>query len=167
MTISPGLTQGSWFNSLKVQLEQPFTVVRTSSGFEPLSVPKSESNYVTNLRRSFLSQLQLDMNLLSNMIGPGQTFLEAEESSFLGKCPTSYTVRQLTDPEVTELKLKWKSEDRGPRPSYNERLLKFIQLHFIRNPRNCAKYLSAMKDTKFIALLGIILGLGTMGSLGK
>ncbi len=76
---------------------------------EKFFVEKSESNFVSNIRRSFLSQIQLDFSEFENL--KDFYFFENHETSILGKCTAAYSVHPMTKTEATESENEWNTEN--------------------------------------------------------
>ena len=100
-------------------LEAPVLVHLKRGLVEDFFVAKDEPIAVTNIKRSLLSQLQLDVSGAQRVSGSqkvevGQTqggYHKVIEESVLGKCHTIYSILPLTQARVVELEAAWKVEE--------------------------------------------------------
>ena len=118
---------------LKVQLEKPFLVNLKRGVVESFFVEASEPQSITNIKRSFLAQIQLDITgsrqdeIDSNSVQQQQqnqlqedapfvskemTFFTTREESLLGDCQTSYSIHELPKYRALELEQEWKEEEK-------------------------------------------------------
>ena len=107
----------------KQLLETPFKVQLKKGLVEKFSILPNEHVAVTNIKRSLLAQLQLDVSqahlheLESNRINVGAPidvtlpYYSVIEQSLLGRCRTNYNVNQLTEARALELEQEWKKEE--------------------------------------------------------
>ena len=99
------------FSRFIEELEKPFLVEQNFGKFSKILVDKLESNFVTNLRNSFLSQIQIsDFAKFENKTS-GFEFFDIEESSVLGKCTYSYSYHPLNEQEVVDTERLWRSQE--------------------------------------------------------
>ena len=122
-------------SQLKSQLETPFLVHMKRGVVESFFVEANEPQSITNIKRSFLSQIQLDLSasrrneIQSNHVQQqnGQdnnneemplesnkdvTYFTTREESLLGDCQTSYTVHELPKYKSIELEQHWQNEEK-------------------------------------------------------
>ncbi len=116
---------------LKSYLEKPFLVHMKRGVVENFFVEESEPSTITNIKRSFLSQIQLDITgsrrseIESNHIEQRNeaedsnvetpkdiTYFTTREESLLGDCQTSYNVHELPKYMSLELEQEWKEEEK-------------------------------------------------------
>ena len=107
----------------KQLLETPFKVQLKKGLVEKFSILPNEHVAVTNIKRSLLAQLQLDVTQAqlhetqSNLITVGapidvtMPYYSVIEQSLLGRCRTNYNVNLLTEARAMELEEKWKKEE--------------------------------------------------------
>jgi len=129
-----GVQEAEIPHHLKAFLESPFLVHMKRGVVENFYVEASEPQSVTNIKRSFLAQIQLDItgsrrnevdsnnvqqqNQLeeNNAETPLEsnediTYFTTREESLLGDCQTSYTIHQLPKYRSLELEQQWKNEE--------------------------------------------------------
>ena len=96
-------------------LEQPFLVDLKRGLVTGFYVLPNEPEAITNIKRSILSQLQLDVSgsqLINQSSGSlMQSPHEVMEQSVGGKCQTMYNVVRMTPASVIELERKWENEE--------------------------------------------------------
>ena len=104
-------------------LEEPMLVHLKKGLVQSFFVARDEPVAVTNIKRSLLAQLQLDISgsqvseTESNMIGSGAPaevkipFYSVLEGSLHGKCRTMYNVNPLTNARAIELEQLWEKEE--------------------------------------------------------
>jgi len=103
-------------------LLEPFLVRMKSGVVESLLVSKTEPASVTNIKKSILSQIQLDIagtrRIESNHIqmpvseGIEQiSYFTTMEESIQGECLTEYTVHRLPQWKINELEEAWRMEE--------------------------------------------------------
>ena len=130
-----GVQESEVPSHLKSYLEKPFLVHLKRGVVENFFVEESEPSTITNIKRSFLSQIQLDItgsrrseiesNHIeqqngdedSNVETPFEsnrdiTYFTTREESLLGDCQTSYTVHELPKYRSLELEQEWKEEEK-------------------------------------------------------
>ena len=106
----------------KEHLETPFIVYLKNGVVETFSVGKNEPLAVTNLKKSVLSQINLDIlgtrrpeietNLIrSSLPVEGEVFFTTYEESLQGECLTEYTVHKLPQWRISELEENWIVEE--------------------------------------------------------
>ena len=102
------------------QLEEPVLVHLKRGLVENFFVSRDESVAVTNIKRSVLSQLQLDVSgsqrvesAVSQMFHNQQAYHKTVEESVLGKCHTMYNIIPMTQTRVMELERAWLAEERA------------------------------------------------------
>lgn len=118
---------------LKSFLEKPMVVHMKRGIVESFFVEADEPTSITNIKRAFLSQIQLDITasrrseIESNHVEvqggledrdiqtpleevEGVTYFTTREETLLGDCQTSYTVHQLPKYRSIELEEQWKQE---------------------------------------------------------
>ena len=107
----------------KKHLETPILVHLKRGLVEEFFVARDEPTSVTNLKRSLLSQLQLDVSgsqqvggeitqgLAKSIVSGRQAYHKVLEESVLGRCYTMYTVVPLTTARVMELERSWYDEE--------------------------------------------------------
>merc|ERR1712061_642982 len=103
--------------------ETPILVHLKRGLVEEFFVARDEPTSVTNLKRSLLSQLQLDVSgsqqvggeitqgLAKSIVSGRQAYHKVLEESVLGRCYTMYTVVPLTTARVMELERSWYDEE--------------------------------------------------------
>ena len=96
-------------------LEKPFLVDLKKGLVTGFHVPQNEPESITNIKRSLLSQLQLDVSS-SQMMDPNHGSLEQAphnvmEQSVGGECQTMYNVVRMTPARVMELEREWEKEE--------------------------------------------------------
>jgi len=122
---------------IRKYLESPFAVHHKRGLVQKFFVDRNEPVFVSNIKRSFLSQIQLDISgarrneIQSNHI-PLEDGLEAEsdrvptpvqadskmtyfttsEETVLGDCQTSYMIHPLPKYQAQELEQEWKEEEK-------------------------------------------------------
>ena len=111
----------------KQLLETPFKVELKKGLVEKFSILPNEHVAVTNIKRSLLAQLQLDVSqahlheLESNRINVGAPtdvtlpYYSVIEQSLLGRCRTNYNVNSLTEARALELEQEWQKEEKMAR----------------------------------------------------
>jgi len=115
---------------LKNHLETPFLVHMKRGVVESFFVEASEPQSITNIKRSFLSQIQLDITgtrrneIQSNNVQQDNndevplesnediTYFTTREESLHGDCQTSYTIHQLPKYRSLELEQQWQKEEK-------------------------------------------------------
>ena len=130
-----GIQESEIPSNLKIHLEKPFMVHMKRGVVENFFVEASEPTSITNIKRSFLSQIQLDITgsrrpeIESNHIGQQNrldderdntpfesnkdiTYFTTTEESLLGDCETSYSVHELPKYRSLELEQEWKEEEK-------------------------------------------------------
>ena len=123
-----GPRSGSFSQALpqefKKHLETPVLVHLKRGLVEEFFVARDEPTSVTNLKRSLLSQLQLDVLgsqqvgseatqvSLKSYVNGRQSYHKVLEESVLGKCYTMYTVVPLTTSRAMELERSWYDEEK-------------------------------------------------------
>ena len=110
-----GANSGSLHESFppefKKHLETPVLVNLKRGVVEEFFVAQDEPVSVTNIKRSLLSQLQLDISGSQQVIGRQGSYHKVLEESLLGKCYTMYNVIPLTPARVMELERSWYDEE--------------------------------------------------------
>ena len=120
---------------LKNHLETPFLVHMKRGVVESFFVEAAEPQSITNIKRSFLSQIQLDITgarrneIQSNNVQQQNglednndevplesnediTYFTTREESLHGDCQTSYTIHQLPKYRSLELEQQWQKEEK-------------------------------------------------------
>ena len=120
---------------LKNHLETPFLVHMKRGVVESFFVEAAEPQSITNIKRSFLSQIQLDITgarrneIQSNNVQKQNghednndevplesnediTYFTTREESLHGDCQTSYTIHQLPKYRSLELEQQWQKEEK-------------------------------------------------------
>ena len=104
-------------------LTEPFVAHLKAGMVESLLVSKNEPASITNIKKSVLSQLQMDVTgsrkVESNHIqlpvgeeGAEQvSFFTTKEESVQGECLTEYTIHKLPQWKVYELESAWRAEE--------------------------------------------------------
>ena len=105
---NPGLTDSLIPDGIKDHLEKPFLVHIKNGMVLRFYVDKTEPNFITNIRRSFLSQIQLDFSKIQGF--EDFSIFDNQESSIMGNCKSSYSVNPISKSESLELENKWKEE---------------------------------------------------------
>lgn len=119
-------------------LQEPFLAHLKSGVVQSFQVSKEEPSAVTNIKRSFLAQLQLDVSgsqrsqIESNHIQlptlmeselksghQGMTYFFTNEESVHGKCRTSYAINKIPEYKVKELEGQWQQEENEIREEYS------------------------------------------------
>merc|ERR1719167_1491798 len=95
----------------KRHLETPILVNLKRGVVEEFFVAQDEPMSVTNIKRSLLSQLQLDISGSQQSICRQGSYHKVLEESVLGKCYTMYNVIPLTPARVMELERSWYDEE--------------------------------------------------------
>ena len=95
----------------KKHLETPVLVHLKRGVVQEFFVTRDEPVSVTNLKRSLLSQLQLDISGPHQMYGRQGSYHKVLEESVLGRCDTIYNVIPLTAARVIELERSWHDEE--------------------------------------------------------
>ena len=95
----------------KKHLETPILVNLKRGVVEEFFVAQDEPMSVTNIKRSLLSQLQLDISGSQQTISRQGSYHKVLEESVLGKCYTMYNVIPLTPARVIELERSWYEEE--------------------------------------------------------
>ena len=95
----------------KRHLETPISVNLKRGVVEEFFVAQDEPMSVTNIKRSLLSQLQLDISGSQQSISRQGSYHKVLEESILGKCYTMYNVIPLTPARVMELERSWYDEE--------------------------------------------------------
>merc|ERR1719167_1638719 len=98
----------------KRHLETPILVNLKRGVVEEFFVAQNEPMSVTNIKRSLLSQLQLDISGSKQAISRQGSYHKVLEESVLGKCYTMYNVIPLTPARVMELERSWYEEESMP-----------------------------------------------------
>lgn len=98
-------------SEFKQHLESPILVHVKRGVVEEFFVSQDEPISVTNLKRSVLSQLQLDISKSQQLNGRQGSYHKVLEESVLGKCYTMYNVIPLTPARVMELERSWYEEE--------------------------------------------------------
>merc|ERR1719283_715945 len=110
-----GANSGSLHESFppefKKHLETPVLVNLKRGVVEEFFVAQDEPVSVTNIKRSLLSQLQLDISGSQQSISRQGSYHKVLEESILGKCYTMYNVIPLTPARVMELERSWYDEE--------------------------------------------------------
>jgi hypothetical protein len=121
-----GVQEAEIPSELKNQLEKPFLVHMKRGVVESFFVESSEPQSITNIKRSFLAQIQLDITgsrmseIDSNDVEDEETPLESNEDvtyfttreeSLHGDCQTSYTIHELPKYRSLELEQQWQKEE--------------------------------------------------------
>merc|ERR1712142_109323 len=90
---------------MKSWLETPFTIFHKRGIVEKIQVEKSEPEFIVNLKKALVSQLQFDLSEAKlegaetgRELEPIPTF-KVNETTILGECETIYTISKL--PEMT------------------------------------------------------------------
>ena len=100
-------------------LEAPMEVHIKRGLVENFFVPHDEPVAITNIKRSLLSQLQLDVSssqlIESNAMNLGHGSHKVVEQSIHGKCQTMYNINQMTPARILELEKKWEDEETNAR----------------------------------------------------
>jgi len=105
---NPGLEDSIIPDRIKDYLEKPFLVYIKNGLVDRFYVDKFEPNFITNIRRSFLSQIQLEFSKIQSF--DDFSIFENEESSILGNCKSSYSLNPMTKAESIELETEWREE---------------------------------------------------------
>ena len=95
----------------KRHLEAPVSVHLKRGVVVEFFVSRDEPISVTNLKRSVLSQLQLDISGSQQVPNHQGSYHKVLEESVLGKCYTMYNVIPLTPARVMELERSWYEEE--------------------------------------------------------
>jgi len=100
-------------------LQEPIEVHIKRGLVENFFVPQDEPVAITNIKRSLLSQLQLDVSG-SQLIEPNPMNLshgshKVVEQSIHGKCQTMYNINPMPPARVVELEKKWEEEELNAR----------------------------------------------------
>merc|ERR1719334_766806 len=95
----------------KRHLETPILVNLKRGVVEEFFVAQDEPTSVTNIKRSLLSQLQMDISRSQQAISRQGSYHKVLEESVLGKCYTMYNVIPLTPARVMELERSWYDEE--------------------------------------------------------
>ena len=102
------------------QLEEPVLVHLKRGLVESFFVSQDEPVAVTNIKRSVLSQLQLDVSgsqrvesAFNQMDRRQGAYHKVVEESVLGKCHTMYNIIPMTPTRVMELERAWLAEERA------------------------------------------------------
>ena len=95
----------------KRHLETTILVNLKRGVVEEFFVAQDEPMSVTNIKRSLLSQLQLDISGSQQAISRQGSYHKVLEESILGKCYTMYNVIPLTPARVMELERSWYDEE--------------------------------------------------------
>merc|ERR1712235_219710 len=111
----------------KTFLEEPFLATMKSGVVESFLVSKNEPSSVTNIKKSILSQIQLDVagirrsQLETNHIqlpvseeGSASeqiSYFTTMEESVQGECLTEYTIHKLPQFKINELEEAWRMEE--------------------------------------------------------
>merc|ERR1719370_2239392 len=95
----------------KRHLETPILVNLKRGVVEEFFVAQDEPISVTNIKRSLLSQLQLDISGSQQTISRQGSYHKVLEESVLGKCYTMYNVIPLTPARAMELERSWYDEE--------------------------------------------------------
>merc|ERR1719334_925103 len=95
----------------KKHLETPILVNLKRGVVEEFFVAQNEPMSVTNIKRSLLSQLQLDISGSQQAISRQGSYHKVLEESILGKCYTMYNVIPLTPARAMELERSWYDEE--------------------------------------------------------
>merc|ERR1719283_351092 len=95
----------------KRHLETTILVNLKRGVVEEFFVAQDEPMSVTNIKRSLLSQLQLDISGSQQAISRQGSYHKVLEESVLGKCYTMYNVIPLTPARVMELERSWYDEE--------------------------------------------------------
>ena len=112
-------SQSSFPQEFKTHLESPILVHLKRGLVESFYVAQDEPVAVTNLKRSLLAQLQLDVtgdqqrvgNEIAQISGRQGAYHKVLEESVQGKCTTIYNVIPLTTARVMELERAWYDEE--------------------------------------------------------
>ena len=107
---------------LRTSLEEPILVHLKRGLIMDFFVSHNEPIAITNIKRSLLSQLQLNVSPgIENLNIPGDelvtpgknkyTYYSEQEESILGKCRTSYSIFPLSQEKVVEMEEAWKQEE--------------------------------------------------------
>jgi len=124
-------------SNLRKYLEKPFLVHMKRGLVQSFFVEASEPHSISNIKRSFLSQIQLDLTasrrneIESNHIPEERlegledpeadiplestnrvTYFTTNEETLLGDCQTSYTIHPLPKYRALELEQEWKEEEK-------------------------------------------------------
>lgn len=119
-------------------LQEPFLAHLKSGVVQSFQVSQAEPSAVTNIKRAFLAQLQLDVSgsqrseIKSNHIQlptlmetelesghQGLTYFFTQEESVHGKCRTSYAINKVPEYKVKELEEQWMQEEKEIREEYS------------------------------------------------
>ena len=96
-------------------LEKPFLVDLKRGMVTGFYVLPNEPETITNIKRSLLSQLQLDVSgsemVDPNNVGLNQAPHSVMEESVGGKCQTMYNVVRMTTARVMDLERAWEKEE--------------------------------------------------------
>lgn len=123
---------------MKQHIEEPFLAHLKGGVVQSFQVAKNEPSAVTNIKRSVLSQLQLDVagsqrsQMESNHIQlpvpdesemyesgmSGMTYFFTKEESVQGKCRTSYAINKIPPYKVKELEEYWAKEEQEMNGGY-------------------------------------------------
>ena len=110
-------SQNSLPQEFKQHLENPVLVHLKRGLVESFVVAQDEPIAVTNLKRSLISQLQLDVSGSQRQVEVPQTSVQqgkyhkVVEESVQGKCATLYNIIPLTPSRVMELERAWYDEE--------------------------------------------------------
>lgn len=136
-----GVQESEIPSHLKSYLEKPFLVHVKRGIVESFFIEASEPQSITNIKRSFLSQIQLDLTasrraeIDSNNVqqqheqqqeqqqqdeqgdapiesNKDLTYFTTREETLLGDCQTSYTIHELPKYRSMELEQEWKEEEK-------------------------------------------------------
>lgn len=122
---------------IRKYLESPFAVHHKRGLVQKFFVDRNEPTFVSNIKRSFLSQIQLDISgarrneIQSNHIpledgleaesdriqtpveaGSKMTYFTTSEETVLGDCQTSYIIHPLPKYLAQELEQEWRHEEK-------------------------------------------------------
>ena len=106
--------------SFQRYLEEPIVVHLKRGLIENFFVSRDEPVSVTNIKRSLLSQLQLDVTgsqrIAADIPQMGRAqglYHKTLEESVVGKCHTMYNIIPMTPARVIELERAWEEEERS------------------------------------------------------
>ena len=110
-----GANSGSQHESFppefKKHLETPVLVNLKRGVIEEFFVARDEPVSVSNIKRSLLSQLQLDISGAQQVTSRQGSYHKVLEESVIGKCYTIYNVIPLTPARAMELERSWNDEE--------------------------------------------------------
>jgi hypothetical protein len=114
--------------SFQRYLEEPIVVHLKRGLIENFFVSRDEPVSVTNIKRSLLSQLQLDVTGSQRIeadvtqMGRAQgAYHKVLEESVVGKCHTMYNIIPMTPARVIDLERAWEDEEREAQLTPSER----------------------------------------------